>query len=248
MDDNQALNEATEAPVEAPTTEIEAPTTEAEGKTEVATEVKPEAEVEEGSRKTANARIRELDAEKKAAETRAQQAEEKAKSLVDQMAELTGSVDPGAQAPYTPQVEPGSELTPEQYQADVARAADSIVQLRMKQKEVLDKVNNESRDAIKSHPKLDPSSGEFDRELSESISSATLALISRNPTASVKKFVDSLMKPYERSVAREVGEASEKMAKQVSETALRPTSVQEQGKSVAEKTLKEMEDDLGIVY
>jgi hypothetical protein len=233
-----ALNEtATEAPVTTPVTETEAPKTEevkSEGKTEDTTQV------EEGSNKTANARIRELNAKAKAAE-------EKSKSLSEQIAELTRSVEPGA-TQYTPQIQPGTEVSREQYENDVAQRADALVQLRMKQKEVLDNVNNESREAVKTYPQLDPSSEEFDKELSESISTATMAMISRTPTASVKKFVSSLMKPYLRSVGREVGKAQGEMAKQVTQTALRPTTVKAKEKTSKEMTTKELEEKLGIVY
>lgn len=234
-----ALNEtATEAPVTTPVTETEAPKTEevkSEGKTEDTTQV------EEGSNKTANARIRELNAKAKAAE-------EKSKSLSEQVAELTRSVEPGATQTYTPQIQPGTEVSREQYENDVAQRADALVQLRMKQKEVLDNVNNESREAVKTYPQLDPNSEEFDKELSESISTATMAMISRTPTASVKKFVSSLMKPYLRSVGREVGKAQGEMAKQVTQTALRPTTVKAKEKTSKEMTTKELEEKLGIVY
>ena len=246
MDNIQTASKkpATEAIAETPTVKTEAPKAEAEVKAEEVstetTEPGTEAEVEEGGKKTANARIRELNAKAKAAEAKAQ-------SLAERVAELTGSFDPGAQA-YEPPVEPGAEVTPEQYRADVARQADQIVQLRMKQKEVLDRVNDESREAIKAYPQLYPSSGEFDGELSESISKATLALVSRTPTASVREFVDSLMKPYLRSVEKEVGEARGEMARQVTQAALRPTTVREREKTASEMSLKELEQKLGVVY
>jgi hypothetical protein len=243
MDNSQtALKEGTEAPVAAPTTETEAPKAEVEEKVEVATEAQSETKTEDGdSNKSANARIRELNAKLK-------EKEELAQSLAEKVAEYTGSFDPSSQEQnYVPQAEPGAEISPEQYQSDVARAASAIVDLKMKQKEVLDRVNDESRQAIAEHSKLNPSSEEFDKELSESISTATLAYISRNPTASVKKFVDSLMKPYERAVAKGVGEAQGELAKQVTQAALRPTTVRETEKKPSEMTIKELEQRLGVV-
>jgi hypothetical protein len=244
LDENQALKEtATEAIVETPTTETEAPKAEEvktdEVKSTDATKPVETTNVEEGSHKTANARIRELNAKAKAAE-------EKAQSLSEKIAELTGSVEPTTN--YVPQVTPGTEVSPEQYQNDIAARADQIVQLRMKQKEVLDRVNEESRESVKTYPQLDPSSEEFDKELSESISTATMAMISRTPTASVKKFVTSLMKPYLRSVGREVGKAQSDMAKQVTQAALRPTTVKAKEKTTAEMSIKELENKLGVVY
>jgi hypothetical protein len=246
LDENQALKEtATEATVETPTTETEAPKAEEvktdEVKSTDATKPVETTNVEEGSHKTANARIRELNAKAKAAE-------EKAQSLSEKIAELTGSVEPSGQPQYVPQVTPGTEVTAQQYQNDIALRADQIVQLRMKQKEVLDRVNEESRESVKTYPQLDPSSEEFDKELSESISTATMAMISRTPTASVKKFVNSLMKPYLRSVGREVGKAQGEMAKQVTQAALRPTTIKAKEKTTKEMSIKELENKLGVVY
>ena len=242
VDENTALKDTAPKAVETtPVPETTAPKTE-EAKTEEVksteeTKAVETTEVEEGSKKSANARIRELNA-------KANAAEKKAQSLAEKVAELTGSVEPQQ---YVPQVAPGMEVSEEQYRSDVARSADSLVQLRMKQKEVLDRVNDESKDAIKTYPQLDPSSGEFDKELSESISTATLAMISRTPTASVSKFVSSLMKPYLRSVAKGVGEAQGEMAKQVTQAALRPTTVKAKEKTTDEMSIKELEQKLGVV-
>ena len=241
-EEKTALNEVSQTEVTTPVAKIGTPKAEEveteEVKSTEETKTVDTTEVEEGdSKKSENARIRELNAKAKAAE-------EKAQSLAEKVAELTGSVEPQQ---YVPQVAPGMEVSEEQYQNDVARSADSIVQLRMKQKEVLDRVNDESRDAIKTYPQLDPSSGEFDKELSESISTATLAMISRTPTASVSKFVSSLMKPYLRSVAKGVGEAQGEMTKQVTQAALRPTTVKAKEKTTDEMSIKELEQKLGVV-
>jgi hypothetical protein len=55
------------------------------------------------------------------------------------------------------------------------------------------------------------------------------------------------MKPYKAAITREVGQATENIAKQVSETALRPTSVRKPEKAAGDKTLAELEQELGIV-
>lgn len=247
QDDQQVLNEgATEAPATTPVAETEVPqgeqTAPVESTDETGDGAQTEAAPEESqdSKKGAQARIRELVKERNEART-------EAKSLADKMSELTGSVE-GAQAPqYTPQVEPGAEITPEQYQADVARQADAIVQLRLKQQQMLDRVNRESTEAIKSYPQLDPKSDVFDEELSESVSKATLAHVRVNPGESVTKFVDSLMKPYLKSVAREIGKVQGDIAKQASQTALRPTQAPTEEKKFEELSLAEMERRLGVV-
>ena len=99
------------------------------------------------------------------------------------------------------------------------------------------------------YPELDPESDSFDKELSESVTEATLAYVKSEPyTASPKKFVDKMMKPYRRAVTKEVGKASENIARQVSQAAQRPTSVSTGGKkSDNELSIKELEDKYGIV-
>jgi hypothetical protein len=230
----------TNAEVETPTTK-EVPKAEAEEKVEetatVESETRPEAEVEEG-KKTAQHRIKELDAANKAKE-------EKIKSLEDKMAEFTGSVEPQDQ--YIPQPQAGQEISPEQYQQDVARSADAIVNFRLQQERVLNRINSEASESVRTHPELDPKSDKFDKDLSESVTTATLAYARVNPTKSVKEFVDSLMKPYRKAVDRQDGEAQEKIAKQVSEAALKPTQVRTVEKEARDMSVEELEKKLGVI-
>jgi len=101
---------------------------------------------------------------------------------------------------------------------------------------------------VRTYSQLDPDSDNFDQELSDVITEATEAYVKANPyTASVKKFVAKLMKPYKGAVEKEVGQASEQIAKQASQAALRPTSVRKPEKSAAEKSIAELEDELGLV-
>ncbi|MBM3120116.1 MAG: hypothetical protein FJ006_11345 [Chloroflexi bacterium] len=189
-------------------------------------------------------RVRELVKEREEAKAEAQ-------SLKDRLAELTGSVEPqeGFLPPYQPQVEPGTEISPEQYQTDVLKTADGLVTLKLKQFEAINRINDEAVEALKVYPALDPESESFNRELSDSVTEAVEAHVKANPySASVKKFVDKLMKPYEKAVTKEVGQVTEKLAKQVSETALRPTSVKQGEKPDSEKTIAELENELGVVY
>lgn len=180
---------------------------------------------------------------------KARAAEERAKSLEERIAELTGSVEPQADfQPYVPQVEAGSEVSPEQYRQDVTRTADAIVTLKLKQSEAVQKINSESAEVMRIYPELDPDSDSFNKELSESITEAVEAHVKASPyTASVKKFVEKLMKPYKGAVEKEVGKATENIAKQVSEAALKPTSIRKPEKSLSEMTKEELEAKLGIV-
>jgi hypothetical protein len=222
--------------------EVETPATEElpidiEGDKEVVTElteeVAPEVTPKVEGRKTANSRIRELVAEKK-------EAEEKAESLAEQVRSFTAPQP----LPYQPTPDSDEQVTVE----DVLRRSDALTQIRLAQQENLHRVNNEANEAIKAYPELDPDSESFDKDLSESISQATLAKIQVEPTASVKKFVDSLMKPYKRSLDKQASGQAETITKQVSQQAMRPTQVQGQEKPFSELSIDEMEKKLGKVY
>ena len=196
-----------------------------------------QAEPAQEEKKGATQRIRELSQQKKAGD-------EQIKSLQTRIDELTQP--PEEQSEIS--VQPGSEISPEQYKQDVTKTADSIVKLRMKQFEAETRIKSETVDSIKTYPQLDPASAEFDQELSDTVTEAVEAHVRVNPyNATVKKFVDRLMKPYGKAIEKEVGEATEKIAKQVSEAAVRPTSVRKTEKTADEMTVAELEAKLGIL-
>jgi len=210
------------------------------------------AETGEGSKKGYSQRVQELNAKAKEAEARANEAETKARSLAEKLGELTGSDEPQpspyGQEQYQPQVTPGAEISPDQYKQDVMRTADSIVQIRIKQQDAVNRINNEANAVVSKYPQLDPESDKFDRELSDSVTAAVEASVKADPyKASPKKLVAKMMKPYQRAVAKQVGKVTENIAKQVSETATRPTSVASSEKKFEELSLKEMEKKLGTV-
>lgn len=215
---------------------------EAEAEPEVPEAPKEETETVEVPKKGAQQRIQELVSEKK-------QAEEKAKGLEEKLAELTSPVGHETpQAPYTPQVTPGQELTTDQYKQDVLSTAQALVDLRVKQSEAVQRINSEASQAVRKYPQLDPESDQFNRELSDSVTEATMAYVKAEPfTASPKKFVDKMIKPYLQAVTQEVGKATENIAKQVSQAAVRPTSVQRSEKPFKDLSIKEMEKKLGVV-
>lgn len=207
------------------------------------------AETEEGSKKGFSQRVQELNTKTKEAEVRAKEAETKAQSLAEKLGELTGSDEPQPdRGQYQPQVEPGTEVSPDQYKQDVMRTADSLVQIRIKQQDAVNRINNEANDVVREYSQLDPNSKEFDRELSDSVTAAVEAHVKADPyKASVGNLVAKLMKPYNRAVAKQVGKVTENIAKQVSETATRPTSVASSEKKFEELSLKDMEKKLGTV-
>jgi len=245
MDENPktALNENEE--VVADTTPVSEATEEVK-ETESTEEVKPEAETGEKTKKGFSNRVRELNARAKEAESKAAEAEEKVQSLSERIEELTGG-SPDIK-PYTPQIQPGAEVTPEQYSNDVAKRAETIVNLRLQQQSVGLKIKADTQDVIRKYPELDPESATFDKSLSQSITEAVEARVRSNPyKADVKGFVDRLMKPYKRAVVKEVGKASEELAKQASQAATKPTSVRGKEKPLEEKSIEELEKELGII-
>lgn len=236
-----AETKATEE-VEEPAEQIEK---EAESTDEATFKEKSEGEpteTEEKPKKGYTQRVREL-------ANKANEAEERANSLEDKLATLTGRDEPAVpRGPaYEPQVEAGAEVTAEQYKQDVVKAADALVTLRVKQSEAANRINNEASEVIGKYPELDPDSDEFNGELSDTITEATEAYVKANPyTASVKGFVGKQMKLHQGAVTKEVGKASKQVAKQATEAALKPTSVRKGEKTAEEKSIAELEKELGV--
>ena len=238
-----------ESPTQEQTTEeVEQPEVKATAETEGEA-----TETVESKKKGYEARVRELNA-------RAKDAEAKAQSLAEKLAELTsGSTTGDFQIPqYNPQeplIAAGEEIdVNELNKRQSEREAKILQQMRAeaemgrKQSEAFGRINNEALDSVRKYPELDPDSDSYNSELSETVTEAVEAYVKANPySASVLKFVDKLMKPYKGAVTKEVGEASENLAKQVSQGALKPTSIRKVEKMAQEKTIEELEQELGIV-
>lgn len=218
-----------------------------------ATKEAEETESEESKKSRASQRIRELNA-------RAKEAEAKAQSLAEKLQALTGQAPEAGTQPVQPTVDepiikPGEEIDGIELdkrlrarEANVLQRADALVTLRNKQNDAINRINSEALQAVTAYPELDPDSENFNRELSETVTEAVEAYVKADPyNASVKKFVAKLMKPYKSAVAKEVGQATENIAKQVSETALRPTSIRKPEKAAKDKTIAELEAELGVV-
>lgn len=237
-----------------PVSEEEASEEISEPEAEVTAEAEGEEKETDGEpKKGYSQRIRELVKEKK-------EAEAEAKSLAERLAELT-AVEPKAeynQQNYPqaePIVTPGEEIDAEELNRRLAdrehkilQRADALSQLRAKQAEAVNRINNEATEVVKIYPELDPDDENFDEELSNSVTEAVEGYVSKNPyDAKVKQYVEKLMRPYKRAVTKEVGKVSENLAKQVSETALRPTSLRPAEKKSEDMTPEELEEKLGII-
>lgn len=206
-----------------------------ETESESTEEEEVEAAPADKGRKTAQSRIQELNAKKKAAEEKAESLEEQVKKLTDYKPEPISQ----------PQ---SSEEPTEMTYEELMRRQAALVDLKLRQQENTNRVRQEASEAIRSYPELDPDSENFDQELSESVSQATLAKIQADPTASVSEFVDRLMKPYRRSVEKQASAQKEAITKQVSKQAVRPTQVQKQEKPFSELSIEEMEEKLGVLH
>lgn len=251
-----ALNEIVEGENNdaiSPVAEAEAPGETEETESEPAGDEEVESgETEKASKKGYSQRVRELN-------RKAKEAEERAKSLAERIKELTanssGDMEFPYQEPSAPIVAPGEEIDAlelgrrlDAREAKIMQRADALVQLRSKQQEAVARIDREIDEVGKLYPELDRDSGSFNKELSEAVAEATEAYIMKNPySASVKKFVDKMMRPYKGAVSREVGEMTGSVAKQVSEAALRPTSVREKERPAKEKSIEELEAELGIL-
>ena len=207
----------------------------------------------EGEKKGYQSRVKELN-------QRAKLAEMKAQSLEEKLAELTNPAI--GNAPQVPQFDPQEPIVAEDEQISYAelnkriaerdqrilQQASANSELRIKQGEAINRINSEAGSVVRKYPQLDPDNANFDKELSDTITEATEAYVKSQPySASVSQFVDKLMKPYTRAVAKEVGQATANIAKQVTEAALRPNSIRKGEKPATEKSIAELEAELGIV-
>lgn len=264
-EEQKALNQEAEeinSRVTTPVAEQNAPEEIRTDQAEVATEAETESVETEGQpKKGFQARVQELSAKAKAEAEARQAAEARAQSLEARIAELTNPVgfqggQPSTFNPQEPVVAEGEEITATELNRRIAerdskllQIADARSELRQKQSEAVNRIRTESNEVIREYPELDPSNEAFNPELSEAVSEATEAYIRKNPySASVKGFVAKLMKPYKGAVAKEVGQARENIAKLVSQAALRPTTIRKEEKTANEKSIEELEAELGIVY
>lgn len=243
--DTPSIEQTTEEVVDTPSEATEATADEA---TQEETN-----ETEGSSHKGENYRIRELNAAKKAAE-------ERANALEERMANMVGGVPNNGgynlpQQNLEPIINPGEEIDAVEFdrrlkarEENILQRADALVQLRTKQSEAIGRITGETQEVIREFPELDPKSDSFNKELSDAITEATEAYVSKNPySASVKQFVAKMMKPYKGAVSKEVGQVKETLAKQVSQSAIRPTSIKQIEKTAREKTIAELENELGVV-
>jgi len=251
VDEQTAQNETPVAEtevVESPTTEEKTVPKAEEAEVEAKAETKESEAVKEAPEQVAEPKPVEKRIHKLVDE-RNREREEK-ESLARQVEELTTrlSSQPQEVTPNYPEVTPGAEISADQYKQDVVRTAQSIAQIEVAKERLVNQINKEALESMTDHPELDPKSEVFDKELSDTITESVRAQIQANPSASVKRLVNNLMKPYRRAVDKQVAENTASVSKQVAESALRPaTSVRAPEKPFEELSIKEMEQKLGVV-
>lgn len=195
-------------------------------------------------KKGAQYRIQELNEKAKAAEA-------KADSLAKQIEELTASSQPQQSWDQLNQPLPtddNGQVDAVEFEKRILAKASAIAELQNARAQHVARVNQEASKVMEEYSVLNPDSEGYDKDLSQSIAEASLAFVKQNPTASLKKFVDGLMKPYAKAISKQAGEMQEIITKQAAETARRPGSAPKSEKRFEELSLKEMEEKLGIVY
>lgn len=198
---------------------------------------------EQQSKKGANSRIRDLVSERDAER-------QKAESLAKQIEKLTGaSQEPQFQFDPLPPRNESDEITAEELEERVLHKAMTLNQIERQREYHAKRIQSEANKVMKDHPQLDPDNKEeFDQDLSDAITEAGLAYIKANPTQSFEKYVNKMMKPYERAVAKQVGNLADTVTKQAAETALRPSSSPKGGeKRPEDMSIEELEEHLGTV-
>jgi len=253
-DQTPALNTPQEEVVEQSPTQGQTPQTDSAPQQE---ETQQEQGKEEG--RNAQNRIREVVKEKN-------ELKGTVESLTQQIEKLTGApFNPDSYVPPST-VKPNEqgEIDPAQYAQDTARRSATAAFLVAQQQRAVDTIRKETVDIEREYPQLNPDSDQFDRDLSNAVSSAVEAQVkvftgqydqqgqpvfAINPNVSPKKIAALLMKPYQKSLKQASAEVETTTRKQVAETALRPTQQAPHGQKKAEDmTIRELEKKLGVVY
>lgn len=209
--------------------------------------------VEQPTRKVSGAekRIHEVIDERDEARQEAETLRAKISELTQDW-QYTPSPQYGAQAQNTPadSANYGEErtLTEAELERRIAERASTITQLALEREKIVNRINNEAEEALKSYPQLDPKSDKYDPELNGVITDAVHAKVKGNPSLSVKKLVDTYMKPYLKSVENAVEDRKAEINDAVISATLRPSPVPAPAaKQAKDMTIEELEAKLGKV-
>lgn len=248
-DEIQAENEVVvETPAESPTVETETPEVAENTETESPAESQEQPQEEIIKKKSAEGRIRQLNADLKAERERRKSLEESVRTVHKEHEEN----------PFSPENNPlpgigfarpneNGEITQEQYNLDVQRTAKTAVEavlIKQQQKQ-------EAAKAMELYPQLNPENADvFDPDLSDAITEAVEAKTRLNPRASILETVEKLMRPYKKVAENAISSHQQELAGQVARAGIRPTqnTAPVKTKSVEEMTEAEIEAQYGKVY
>jgi len=235
-DSSPESNEDSEVEVEKPEGEVEAPEEES---------TPSEEDEKHVDKKGASYRIQELNEKAKAEKARAD-------SLAQQIEKLTASSPTQTDWEQFNQPLPTDEngqVDAAEFEKRILAKATAIAEIQTARNQQITRINSEANQIMDRYKVLNPDAADqYDPDLSESVTEALMAYARQNPTASLTKFADKLMKPYEKAISKQVGGMQEKLTKQAAETALRPNSAPKGEKPFSELSMREMEEKLGIVY
>jgi hypothetical protein len=124
----------------------------------------------------------------------------------------------------------------------------TIARLEAQKERMLARIDSEAVEAQKAHPELDPDGAHFDPDINEAVTTAVWLEVQRDPTQSVTKLTEKYMKPYRKAAERAVGQEKAELARQVNDAALRPQAIKSVDKQFQDKSIDEMEAELGLVY
>jgi hypothetical protein len=195
-------------------------------------------EVPEESKKGYSQRVQELANAKKAAEDRAE-------SLETKLAALTSQVGTTGFTGFTPPTNQFDEDTEKKLVEREQRLQQSL-EFRLQQERAINRIQRESSEIVKTYPQLDPDSDEFDPLLSKDITDAAEEYVKANPSGSVKGFVTKMMKPIVKNFTKEAKQTEKVIAKQASQGAIRSSQTKPVDKPDSEKSIAEMEAELGF--
>lgn len=183
-------------------------------------------------------------------------AERRIRDLVDEnkrLSEQSNQLPQSFQAPPVPVLTPGEEISQEDYQAHVVQAADAIAGLRTQQQiQNLKAEMQLERDVEilpKEYPQLDENSPEYNPVLIEKIEKAYKERAFRNgqvdPSVRLADVAKDFVEVAQSAANKSSADMKNAVARTADESALPPNSSVKADKPFAEKSIEEMEAELG---
>lgn len=147
---------------------------------------------------------------------------------------------PQARAPWeTPEPfaipEAGSEIAPEDYARHVTASADQIVNLRLgafaSQMKRVENIDRDRQELEGTYPILNPSSEDYDPEVSKKVANLFMEAQKSNPDLRLKQYVGEIMSLHQAGQVRGKEEVTPKLIKQQAEAAVTPSGSSQKSKS-----------------